>query len=137
MAEYQLLERAPAIAEYQRIRRSVGWYELSDKTVKGGLAASLYAVCVAYRGEVIGCGRVIGDGGMYFYLQDIAVMPAHQGKGVGRMIMDAITAYLDAYAPKDAFIGLMAARGKASFYEKYGYRQREPGRPGMFRIAGG
>jgi hypothetical protein len=44
-----------------------------------GLTHALFTVCALYEGNVIGCGRVIGDGGLYFYLQDIMVLPAFLG----------------------------------------------------------
>jgi len=66
-------------------------------------------VVVLRGGEFVGCGRVVGDGGLYFYLQDIALLPEHQGRGLGAAIMDAVMAYLERTARRGAFIGLMAA----------------------------
>ena len=36
-------------------------------------------------------GRVIGDGGLFFQVVDIAVEPAHQGRGLGKAIVAAGT----------------------------------------------
>ncbi len=85
-------------------------------------------------GNVIGCGRVVGDGGIYFYVQDVMVLPAYQKQGLGRRIMDAIMAYIAAHARSNSFIGLMAADGVAPFYYRYGFGERPPNRPGMFRM---
>jgi GNAT superfamily N-acetyltransferase len=98
-----------------------------------GLRNSLFSVCVLFKNEVIGYGRVIGDGAIFFYVQDIMVSPEHQKKGVGRMIMSAIMDYLNIHARKYTFVGLMAAKGAAGFYEKFGFLARPPERPGMFK----
>ncbi len=59
-------------------------------------------------------GRVVGDGAVYFYIQDIVVHPEHQGKGIGENIMSALMTYLQENAPDKAFIGLFASKGKRS-----------------------
>jgi ribosomal protein S18 acetylase RimI-like enzyme len=81
---------------------------------------------------VIGHGRVVGDGGLYFHIQDVIVLPEYQGHGVGRAMMDAIMAYLGRAAKASAFIGLTAAGGKAGFYRRYGFNERAGDAPGMF-----
>ncbi|GER89902.1 hypothetical protein KDW_40640 [Dictyobacter vulcani] len=73
---------------------------------------------------MIGCGRVIGDGGLCFYVQDIIVLPGYQGQGLGRRIMEKIMDYLRENAHPGGFVGLMAAKGAAGFYLKYGFLER-------------
>lgn len=85
-----------------------------------------------YENSVVGIGRVIGDGGLFFDVVDIAVVESHQKKGVGKMIMDSLMAYLDVNAGPTALICLMANKGVAPFYEKYGFKAREADMPGMF-----
>jgi ribosomal protein S18 acetylase RimI-like enzyme len=131
---YVLVERNPTSKEYQRLRRAVGWLDLEAEAIGIGLQNSLFSVCVILENKVIGCGRVIGDGGIYFYIQDIIVLPEFQGMGIGRRIMDAIMEYLKAHARDGAFIGLMAAKGVSRFYERYGFKKRPSDAPGMFRM---
>jgi len=109
---YVLVERSPTLEEYQRLCRAVGWEEggIEPNRIEIGLANSLFSVCVILENKVIGCGRIIGDGGIYFYIQDIIVSPEFQRKGIGRRIMNALMEYLAAHAPDGAFIGLMAAQ---------------------------
>lgn len=127
--------RSIKIEEYQKLRSTTGWDMLSDDVVSMALARSLFSVCVLNNGEVIGIGRVVGDGALYFYIQDVIVMPHHQQKGVGKLIMKAIEEFLKSSAPKNAFIGLMAAKGVENFYLQFGYQPRPDDRPGMFRIS--
>jgi ribosomal protein S18 acetylase RimI-like enzyme len=130
-----LVERNPTLEEYRRLRRAVGWLDVETEATKIGLNNSLFSVCVILENRVIGCGRVIGDGGIYFYIQDIIVLPEFQGRGIGKRIMDAIMEYLKAHARDGAFIGLMAAKGVSEFYERYGFKERAPDAPGMFRVS--
>ncbi len=127
-----LIERSPTVEEYQRLCKAVGWDRVNDIAAEAGLHNSLYSVCVIYRDEVIGCGRVIGDG-IYFYIQDIMVLPGFQRKGIGKRIMDALMNYLRSHVCSSAFIGLMAAKGASKFYKKYGFVERPQDRPGMFQ----
>lgn len=76
----------------------------------------------------------MGDGGIYFYVQDVIVHPDHQGKGVGRSIMNAIMHYLRSMAEEGSYIGLMAAKNVEGFYELYGFRRRPGNRPGMYML---
>ena len=39
---------------------------------------------------VIALGRVIGDGAFYFYVQDVVVLPEHQGNGIGTVIVESL-----------------------------------------------
>ncbi len=129
--EAAIVEREPSVEEYQRLRRAVGWSQVSDEAAGAGLPRSLYSVCAVRSGEVIGCGRVVGDGGLYFYIQDIMVLPEFQGQGIGHKLMDSVMRYIEARAMPGAFIGLMAAKGYAGFYERYGFRSRPTDAPGM------
>ena len=135
-SEYRLLEMLPSISDYRRLRAAVGWSELAPEAMEPGLERSLYSVCVCRGEEVVGCGRVVGDGAVYFYIQDVIVLPEHQGRGLGARIMGRIMAYLDGHAHQNSFIALMAAKGAEGFYERYGFARRPPDRPGMVLIWG-
>ena len=134
MNEFELLHRCPSVAEYQALRKSVGWYVVQDEATERGLQNSLYSVCLSHAGSVVGCGRIVGDSGIYYYLQDIIVLPEFHGRGGGRMIMAALMGYLNANAAPNSFIGLMAAKDVSGFYKKYGFEERPPDRPGMFVV---
>jgi GNAT superfamily N-acetyltransferase len=129
-----LVERAPTPDEYRRLRASVGWNEVDADGVVAGLSSSLYAVVLERDGDAVGCGRVVGDGGIYFYLQDVIVLPELQGQGWGTRIMEAVMRYVEASARPGSFIGLMAAKDAEGFYLRYGFERRPDDRPGMFRI---
>ena len=134
LANVTLAFRPPLVEDYMRFRDIFGWGNVSREATRAALERSLFSVCAFYKGEMVGCGRVVGDAGIYFYIQDIMVFPGFQGLGVGHLIMDAVMDYLEKNAPKGSFVGLMAATDAAGFYENYGFKRRPEDRPGMFLI---
>jgi GNAT superfamily N-acetyltransferase len=132
MASARLVERVPTADEYLALREAVGWGRPSTDAVSTAMASSLFSVCLYRATRLIGCGRVIGDGGLYFYIQDMIVLPGSQRRGYGRQIMTALMNYVLGHARPGAFIGLMAAQGMAPFYQPFGFRERPAERPDMF-----
>jgi len=96
-----------------------------------GLPNSLFAVQVLHGDEVVGMGRVIGDGGCFYQVVDIAVLPAHQGQGLGKLIMREISAWLDANTPKSAYISLIADGEAHRLYAQFGFAPTAPASIGM------
>ena len=97
------------------------------------LARSLFAVVVLADRQAAGMGRIVGDGAIYYHIQDIAVIPEHQGRGLGARIMDALMAHIRRTAPDQAFVGLFASEGNTTFYERYGFAT-QPAPTGMFHV---
>ncbi len=132
--EPALVEREPTPHEYLRLRASVGWNAVNPDGVLAGLAGSRYSVVLERDGEAVGCARVVGDGGIYFYVQDVIVIPELRGRGWGGRLMDAVMSFLERTAGPGAFVGLMAAEDVEAFYRRYGFERRPDDRPGMSRI---
>ena len=86
-----------------------------------GLGQELFSVVLRLEksGEIVGMGRVVGDGGTIFVICDMMVVESFQKKGGGTMIMDAIMDYLSEEAPPNSYINLMA--DVDGFYEKWGF----------------
>ncbi|MGZ4130383.1 MAG: GNAT family N-acetyltransferase [Actinomycetota bacterium] len=131
MSTPSVVERLPSVHDYQRLRRAVGWSEIDDDAAARGLARSLAAFCLVDGDEVMGVARVVGDGAVYFYIQDVIVEERLRGRGHGRALMDAVMAFIAREATPGAFVGLMAARDAAGFYERYWFEPRGDDRPGM------
>ncbi len=58
------------------------------------LAHSLYAMVAVSGGAAVGMGRIVGDDSMYFYIQDVAVLPEHQRSGIGKLIAERLPDYI-------------------------------------------
>ncbi|MFC5467418.1 GNAT family N-acetyltransferase [Cohnella suwonensis] len=132
--EYITHKRVPTIEEYINLCSAVGWKDYMNFDVaEESLNKSLFGVVIQFKDEIVGMGRVVGDGKIYFYIQDIAVNPEHQNKGIGTLIMKTITEFLTGNAPEKSFIGLFAAQGKEPFYNNYGFNKHD-GMTGMFGV---
>ena len=70
----------------------------------------------------MGFGRAISDGVYQGAIYDVAVLPAYQGKGVGKTILQSILRNL----PNCSLI-LYASPGKEQFYEKEAFRRMKTG----------
>ncbi|OUS69291.1 GNAT family N-acetyltransferase [Pseudoalteromonas sp. A601] len=115
---------APTLEEYIFLREKVGWGELDEQMASVSLHNSLFHVVIRQKQRLVGMGRVIGDGGLFFYVQDVVVSPDLQGQGIGTLIMDNIEGYLAGAAKKGATVGLFSVKGRESFYNRYNYRDR-------------
>ena len=124
MTECSILEKLPSPAEYNHLRASVDWGTYESSVIESSLPRSLFCVCAVLDAKVVGMARVIGDGGLVYYVQDVIVLPEHQGQDIGTRLMDAIMAYLHTHTSPNSVIGLMAAKGKEPFYDKYGFITR-------------
>ncbi|MEX1033588.1 MAG: GNAT family N-acetyltransferase [Cellvibrionaceae bacterium] len=134
---YILREEIPSVDDYIRIRVAAGLSPKSKQAASIGLPNSIHGVVVYHGAAPIGIGRIIGDGGCFFEITDIAVLPEYQKQGVGAMIMRALVAYLKTHAPSTAYVSLMADHGTPRFYEKFGFiLSQMPDSSGMYmRIA--
>jgi len=121
---YHIEQNYPSVDEFITLRERVGWGSINKSLAEKSLNNSLFSVIIRKHAELIAMGRVVGDGAMYFYVQDIIVAPDFQGLGLGALVMDNIEIYLSQAAQEGATIGLLSAQGKEGFYGRYGYRLR-------------
>ncbi len=94
----------------------------------------MFSVVATEHNDVVGFGRIVGDGGLYFYIQDLIVHPEFQNNGLGRRLMDELISYVRGNAKFGAFVGLMAAKGLKEYYESYGFKARDEDAPGMYQV---
>jgi predicted N-acetyltransferase YhbS len=74
--------------------------------------------CFAYEGNrLVGAGRVLADGRDCAYLCDVAVLPSHQGLGLGKQIIERLIAQSRSHAK----IILYSVAGREPFYAKFGF----------------
>ena len=110
--------------EYCKLRESVGWMNFSKIQTEKSLKNSLYTVVAEKDNQVVGMGRLIGDG-MYYIIVDIIVQPAYQQMGIGSKILNMIVEYVDRETPVEgrSSIQLIAEKGKEIFYETRGFKR--------------
>ena len=118
-------EQPPTVVEFNQLRAHVGWGVIADTdAVEQGIRQSLFHITVWEGTKLIGMGRIIGDGAITFYIQDVIVRKEYQGQGIGFQIMERLMDYIGQTAAEGAVIGLLAAKGKEGFYEKFGFIPR-------------
>ena len=132
---YRVLMEAPPVSDYLRLRREAGLTPKTIEQAEAGLPGGWAACSVVHidTGEFVGMGRVIGDGGWCFHIMDMAVLPAHQRKGIGTAILAALLDRIDEAAPPGAFVALLADPPGRALYAKHGFVETAPGSIGMVR----
>jgi GNAT superfamily N-acetyltransferase len=133
---YRLLDRFPQADDYRRLRSVAGMASRSAEAAARGLPNTLYGVSVLHdqgnaHPRVVGMGRVIGDGGCFFIVVDIAVEPEHQGRGLGKCIMSALDAWLREHAPDSSNVSLIADGDAKHLYARFGFADVGPVSVGM------
>ncbi|MFU0922781.1 GNAT family N-acetyltransferase [Kluyvera sichuanensis] len=131
-AEYTLIESVPSAEAFCHLRKIAGLSARPLAAAEIGLPRSCYGVHVLWQGAPVGMGRIVGDGALNFEIVDIAVDPAHQGKGLGRKIMEALMAWLDTHAFKGSYVSLVA--DVPELYAKFGFESVRPESEGMARV---
>ncbi len=107
----------------------VNWLELEDLYRRAPLGSksaehlrtvftnSRYTWFVRDSGSLVAAGRALADGADCSYLCDIAVLPSHQGTGLGKAMVQQLLS--DSKNHKK--IILYSVPGKEPFYKKLGF----------------
>ena len=124
--------------QFIKLRESVGFRVIDEVQAGKAIENGLYNVIAKDGDKVVGMGRLIGDGYIYWYVQDVVIDPEYQSKGIGKEIMRYLTEYIEnnSIPNTTVTIALMAAKGKDDFYTKLGYftRPTEKFGPGMMKF---
>lgn len=129
-----LEDRLPTPSEHRRLAEAVGWAHAFDwPSQPASLAGStLGVVAVTADGEAVGMARVVGDGVKYFMVQDVVVLPDHQGRGIGRALLARVLDLIARRAPAPAFVTLFATAEGSALYRAAGFEVGDM--TGMVRV---
>ena len=115
--------------EWKYSADGVDWEELSalyraaplgDKKASQLLAVfsnSMFKCFVYENARLVGAGRALADGADCSYICDVAVLPSHQGSGLGKQIVGHL---VEASRGHKKII-LYAVPGRESFYRQFGF----------------
>lgn len=111
---------------FLQLYRSVGWDAPGMDQIEKALEGSLTTFCACDGDMPVGMARLIGDGGMSFYIKDFAVLPDYQGQGVGRALMNAMESWIEKQLKPGWAVSLelISSKGREPFYENFGFEQR-------------
>lgn len=129
---YVLLPHAPSPLAYTRLRLATGLSPKSIEQAEAAIAGSwTFRTVLAHDGELAAMGRVIGDGGWYFLIADMATLPEHQGRGIGGTLLDSVLEEIRTRAEPNAYVTLTADPPGRRLYESRGFADVAPDRTGM------
>ena len=74
--------------DFIRLRIAVGRTATPQMQAKAALRTGLYDITAFCEGTAVAMGRLVGDGAMYWYIQDVAVLPEYQGTGIGGALIE-------------------------------------------------
>lgn len=129
----RLVAGPPTLDAYLRLRAESG---LTAKTREQGVAAidgawSAWHVVDESSGVAVGMGRAIGDGGWYFHIIDMAVLPSHQRQGIGAAVLQALLDDIASRSPANPYVTLMADGPGRKLYRRFGFVETAPESLGM------
>ena len=109
----------------------VDWSELSElyrlaplgnKTPQGLRTAfgnSMFRCFAREDGRLVGVGRALADGVDCSYVCDVAVLPSHQGTGLGQQVVERLLQLSRGHRK----IILYSVPGKEPFYRRFGFKR--------------
>ena len=110
---------------------SLDWAELSElyrlaplgnkspAWLQTAFSNSMFKFFALENGALIAAGRAVADGVDCSYICDIVVHPSHQGRGLGREIIERLVAASRGHRK----IILYSVPGKEQFYRRFGFRR--------------
>ena len=122
----ELISNDLYVETYLKIREKVNWKKLTYEQAEKALKNSLYTVVAIEDDKVLGMGRIVGDGAVICYIQDLIIVPEAQGRGIGRLLIEDLRRFVQSiqFEGTEMMFDLMCAKGREKFYEKMGFTSR-------------
>jgi ribosomal protein S18 acetylase RimI-like enzyme len=130
---YRLVHSAPKVEDYLLLRERSGLTPKSREQAIAALPGSWFACHVVHGPDerTVAMGRVLGDGGWYFHIVDMAVLPEHQRRGLGDAVLTTLLDQVRAHAPAGAVVNLLADPPGRRLYARQGFTETAPHSIGM------
>jgi len=103
--------------ELSAVYRAAPLGNKSAEHLKTAFGNSRFRCLVREAGRLVGAGRALADGVDCSYLCDVALLPSHQGQGLGREIVQRLLALSQGHKK----IILYSVPGKEDFYRRLGF----------------
>lgn len=130
----EFTHKIPTVEAYNQLRVNAGMNSTKPHSeVKKALEGTLFLVSVYKDDELIGLGRIVGDGGVAFIVCDIMVDKRFQRRGIANKMMQIIDQWFDENTHESSFITLLAKVPADRLYRKYHFDYIGEDRVGMIR----
>jgi N-acetylglutamate synthase-like GNAT family acetyltransferase len=96
--------------------------EVTDRSIENSINFGVYL-----GDDQVAFARVVTDKCTFAWLADVFVFPEHRGRGVGKLLVEAVLAHPDFEGMKRWFLGTADAH---ELYRRFGFS--EPINPGRF-----
>jgi ribosomal protein S18 acetylase RimI-like enzyme len=123
---YELLAGTPRLDEYLDLRLRSGLTPKTEAQARAALSGSWSSCHIVHDGHAVAMGRVIGDGGWYFHVVDMATLPEHQRRGLGSAVLARLLDEIRRRAPQGAYVSLIADVPGRPLYERHGFTETAP-----------
>lgn len=105
--------------ELSALYRAAPLGDKSPEWLRRAFSNSMFRCIASEHGRLVAAGRAVADGVDCSYLCDVAVLPSHQGTGLGSEIIRRLVERSRGHRK----IILYAVPGKEPFYRKFGFRR--------------
>ena len=123
---------------FLQLYTSVGWEPPVIEQVQTALENTIATFTAYDNDKAVGMVRLIGDGGMSFYIKDFAVVPEYRSRCIGTMLLNALENYIKEHIKPDWAVSLelISSKDAVGFYQKHGFEERpcDWDGPGMFKM---
>lgn len=113
--------RVPEPQDYVALRSACGLGPRSLDGARVGLQAGLVTMTLYDGNRLLGMGRVVGDGGCFVQLVDIAIHPSIQGLGHGAEVTRRLVAWCEANLPPTCHVSLVSSARAIALYAAQGF----------------
>ncbi len=103
-------------------RAATGLGPRSLASARIALPATVPAVCARDGDRLVAMGRVVGDGGCFAMLTDIAVLPDRQVSGLGTDVTARLVAWCEANLPPACHLFRVSSERAAPLHARHGFR---------------
>ncbi|WP_253197675.1 GNAT family N-acetyltransferase [Clostridium algidicarnis] len=128
-----MLYEKPKAEDYVSLRLRSGMGNKDLERSRKAIANSLFTISLYDKEELIGFGRIVGDGGITYIVSDVMVDEHYRKKGFADKIMKEINNYLEESTFEDSYICLIANSPADLLYNKYQFEYLPPNKCGMLR----
>ena len=131
--DVELIHEPISAVAFNSLCRSVGWGEVPANNFEVAQRNSLCCVHARRADDVVGFARLVGDVGMYLYVQDLVVRGEFQGQGIGSKLLQEIHGVVERFQVCRRRVSLIAETRAVPFYERQGYLESAPPSKFLFK----
>lgn len=131
----QIVQEPVSADVFNSLCRSVGWAEVAPRHYDLAVSKSIACVQALQDDTIVGCGRLVGDIGMYVYVQDLIVHSDFQGQGIGNAMLSELESIDRELEDSRHRLLLIAEQAVQGFYQRTGYAETRPASRVMAKFA--